>query len=68
VPLVEHELLTFPQNLSPPQIFSGVRVARSLVFCVVFCWPLFVCLLSIFFWPLCDGFWFSLWYLQSLLH
>ena len=32
--------------------FNGARVARSLVFCVVFCRSLFV-LLSIFFWPLC---------------
>jgi hypothetical protein len=39
-----------------PQVFSGVewvvRVARSLVFCVVFCRSLFV-LLSLFFCPLC---------------
>ena len=39
-----------------PQVFSGVEwvvhVARSLVFCVVFCRSLFV-LLSLFFWPLC---------------
>jgi hypothetical protein len=32
--------------------FSGVRVTRSLVFCVVFCRSLFV-LLSFFFWSLC---------------
>ena len=32
--------------------FSGVRVARSLVFCVMFCRSLFV-LLSCFFLPLC---------------
>jgi hypothetical protein len=33
-------------------VFSGVRVARSSVSCVVFCRSLFV-LLSFFFWPLC---------------
>jgi hypothetical protein len=33
-------------------VLSGVRVARSLGLCVVFCRSLFV-LLSFFFWPLC---------------
>ena len=42
-------------------VLSGVRVARSLVFWVVFCRSLFV-LLSFFFWP----FWLPLWYLQTL--
>ena len=36
VPLVEQELLTFPEHLSSPQVFSGVRVTRSLVLCVCF--------------------------------
>jgi hypothetical protein len=62
VSLVEQELLN--------PIFSGVRVAWSLVFCVVFCRSLFVPL-SFFFWPLYYlsfyGFWFPLWYLQTLL-
>jgi hypothetical protein len=31
--------------------FGGIRVAQSLVFCVVFCWPLFL-FLYFFFWPL----------------
>jgi hypothetical protein len=31
--------------------FSGIRVTRSLLFCVVFCWWLIV-LLKFFFWPL----------------
>ena len=35
--LVEHELLTLPEQLSSSPDFSWVRVARSLVFCVVFC-------------------------------
>ena len=39
--------------------FSGVRVARSLVFCVVFCGSLFV-LLSFFFLSLCGLYFFDL--------
>jgi hypothetical protein len=35
--LVEQELLTLYDHLSSHPVFSGVRVARSLVFCVVFC-------------------------------
>jgi hypothetical protein len=48
---VEHELLTHPKHMSSPQILSGVRVARSLVFWVLFGRSLFV-LLSLFLWPL----------------
>ena len=43
------ELLTLPEHLSSPPVFSGVCVTRSLVLCVCFvdrC-------LSFFFWPLC---------------
>ena len=36
------EILTPPEQVSTPQVFSGVRVARSLVFWVMFCRPLFV--------------------------
>jgi len=36
VPLVEQELLTIPQHLSWPPVFSWVRVNRSLVLCVCF--------------------------------
>ena len=39
--------------------FSLVRVARSLVFCVVFCWLLFV-ILSFFYCPLCCLFFLDL--------
>ena len=52
--------------------FSGVRVARSLIFYLVVCRSLFV-LLSFFFWPLCCRpvfdlrLWLVLWYLQTLL-
>ena len=34
---VEKELHSLPEHLYSPPIFSGVRVAQSLVFCVVFC-------------------------------
>jgi hypothetical protein len=33
---VEQELLTLPEHLSSPPVFSGVRVTRSLVLCVCF--------------------------------
>ena len=36
VPLVEQELLTLLDHMSSPPVFSGVRVARSLVLCVCF--------------------------------
>jgi hypothetical protein len=39
VPQVGKELTTRPEHLSSPQIFSGVRVAQSLIFRVVFCKP-----------------------------
>ena len=45
--LVEQELLTLPDNLKSPPVFSGVRFTRSLVFCVCF---VDRCL---FFWSLC---------------
>ena len=40
--LVQHECPTLPENLSQSPVSSGVRVARSLVFCAVFCRSLFV--------------------------
>ena len=36
MPLVEQELPTLPEHPSSPQVFSGVRVNRSLVLCVCF--------------------------------
>jgi len=48
VSLVEQVLLTLPDHLSSPPVFSGVRVTGSLVFCRA----LFV-LLYFFCWPLC---------------
>ena len=52
VPLVAQELPTLPEHLSSSPVFSGVRVTRSLVLCVMFCRSLFV-LSSFYFWPLC---------------
>jgi hypothetical protein len=40
--LVEHELPTLPEHPNSPLIFSAVRVAQSLVFCVVLYRPLIV--------------------------
>ena len=42
--IVEQELHSLPEYLSSLPIFSGVRVARSVVFCVVFCRSLFLLL------------------------
>ena len=64
--LVEQELLTFPDHLSSSQVFSGVRVARSLVLCVMFCRSLFV-LLSLFFCLLCYLSFLDLWILITPL-
>ena len=36
VPIVQQELLTLPEHLSSPLVFSGVHVTRSLVWCVCF--------------------------------
>ena len=42
LPNVVQELLTLPEHMSSLLGFSGVRVVRSLVFCVMFCRLLFV--------------------------
>jgi hypothetical protein len=34
MPLVEQELLTLPEHLRSPPVFSGVRITRSLVLCL----------------------------------
>ena len=59
VPLVEQELLTLPEHLSSPPVFSGVRVTRYLVVyvyfvdrCLSFC--------TFFFWLLCCLFFFDI--------
>jgi hypothetical protein len=70
--LVEQELLTLPEHLSSPPVFSGVHVTWSLVLyvcfvdrCLSFCTFSFghcvVCSSSIY------GFWLPLFYLQTLL-
>ena len=72
VPLVKQELLTLPEHMSASPVLSGVCVAWSLVFSMMFSRSLFV-LLYFFFWPLCClffdiyGLWLPLWYLQALL-
>ena len=42
VSLTEHELITLPEHLSSAPVYSGVRIARSFVFFVVFCRSLLV--------------------------
>ena len=44
VPHVEQELHALHEHQNSPQVFSGVRDARLLVFCVMFCRSLFVLL------------------------
>jgi hypothetical protein len=75
VPLVEQQLLTLPEeHLRSSPDFSGVRVTRSSVLYVCFierC--LSFCTFSFAHCVVCssssstDGFWFPLWYLQTLL-
>jgi len=55
-----------PENLCSPPVFSGVRVARYLVFYVVFC----ILLLSFcpsFGHSTIYGFWLLFWYVQTFL-
>ena len=67
---VEQELLTILEHLSLPQVFSGVCVARCLVFCAMLCRSLFV-LLSFFFCAVCLSSIYAsdypIWYLQTFL-
>jgi hypothetical protein len=72
VPLVEQELLTLPEHLSSPPVFTRVRVTRSLVLYVCFvdrC--LFFCTFSfghcVVYSSSIYGFWLPIWYLQTLL-
>ena len=48
---VPQKLVTLPEHLSSLPVFSRVRVAQSLVFCVMFCDHCFV-ILYLFFRPL----------------
>jgi hypothetical protein len=72
VPLVEQELITHPEHLNSFPVFSGVRVTRTLVWCVCFvdrC--LSFCTFSFGHYVVCSSsiyrFWLPLWYLQTLL-
>jgi hypothetical protein len=66
------ELPTLPERLSLSPVFSGVRVTRSIIVCVCFvdrC--LSFCIVSFGDCAVCSsviyGFWWPLWYLQTLL-
>jgi len=50
-PLMEQELLTLPDHLSSPSVFSGV--VFFLVFCVMFCRSLFVLFSLLFYFGHC---------------
>ena len=70
VPLVELELLLFPEHLSSSPVFSGVGVTPYLVLCVFFvdrC--LSFCTFSFGHCVVCSssiyGFWLLLWYLRA---
>ena len=67
---MEQELLTLPEHMSSPPVFSVVCVAQSLIFCVVFCRSLFVCF-TLDHCIVCPSshydFWLRLWYIQTFL-
>ena len=44
---MEQELPTLPEHLSSPAVFSGIRVARTFVFCAMFCRSLFLLFLLV---------------------
>ena len=62
MPIVEQELLTLPENLISYPIFSGVRIAQSLAFCVVF----LLVLLSFFFGNCIVCLFYGLWVLARI--
>jgi hypothetical protein len=65
VPLLQQELPTLPEHLSPLPVFSWVRGTLSFVFCVLICRSLFVPFHSIGHCVVCPfliyGFWLPLW-------
>ena len=63
---LEQELLTIPEHPRSSPVFSGVRVTRSLVLCVMYCISLFVPL-YFFVWSLCCLSFFALRILVTLL-
>jgi len=63
---VEDDLLTYPEHLSSPSLFSAVRVTRSLGFCEMLCRSLFVFFLPFFLSVLrITTSYYFLWYLQT---
>ena len=58
VSIVEHELLILPGHLSWAPVFSGVHMAQTLVFCVLFCKSLFVIVFLFF----CQLYWLSFYF------
>ena len=50
--LVEQELCIFPEHMTSPRVFGGVRIDQSFVFCVVFCRSLFDICLFLYFFPI----------------
>ena len=72
MPLVEQELLTLPEHLSSPPVFSGVRVTRSLVWCVCFVYRcLSFCPFSfghcVVCFSLIYGLWLPFWYILAIV-
>jgi hypothetical protein len=68
--LVQQELLTLPEHPRSPPVFSGVRVIRSLAWCVCFVYRCLSCTFSFGHCVVCSliyGYWLPLWYLQTLL-
>jgi hypothetical protein len=68
VPLVEQKLLTLPDHLNSPPVFSGVRVTWSLVLYVCFVDRFVLCTFSFGHCVVCSSiyrFWLPLWYLQT---
>jgi hypothetical protein len=72
MPLMEQKPLNVSEHLSSSPVFSGVRVARSLVLCVVFCRPLFLLLVFFLLAIVCPSsiyrFALNLWYLQTFFN
>ena len=65
---VDQKLLLFRSTWVHPRFFSGVSVARSLVFCAMFWISLFVLLGGhCIVYPSSYGLWLHLWYLQTFL-
>ena len=67
--LLRQELLIFPGHTSSLSVFREVRVAQSLVFCVVFSRSLFVLFLLVIVFCLSStcGFWLTFSYLQYFI-